>query len=556
MRVEHIYKKYFFLILSQLFLLSIHSLYSQSKISHFNVDSSHIKRHVWSLGSDAFEGRGTGTRGESAAAEYISTYLADLGIIPMGDDKSFYQKIPMHGSRPQKSSQFLLSRSNSDTTLRFGQDYLLYKTGAETYIPNLTPLEFVGYGIIAPEYDYNDYQTVDVEGKIVVFLSGEPYSEDPEFFEGLKPTIYSYPESKQRIAISRGARGSIMIPISKDIKNYDWDYWKQQFAFEHITLAYTVTSHMSALLNPSLADHIFSGSGMTFDRVLEMHKKGKLSSFPLNSQISFSGDFEERDFIGRNIIGMIKGRDRELSDTYVIVSAHYDHLGIGPAVNGDSIYNGVLDNALGVAALLEISRNFSMSDLKPKRSLIFLYLTGEEKGLLGSNYYADHPVRPLYKTVAAINVDGIAAFEEFTDIVGIGAELSSLKNDLLNVAASQGLRVSSIPENYFYESESVSRSDQFSFIKAGIPSVLITEGVNYKNTSYEKGILRLIQWSNNVYHSPFDDLKQPLNFMATLQHTNLIYEFVSTIANKEEPPYWIPGSPYVNARLQSIAEKR
>jgi hypothetical protein len=515
-----------------------------------------ILEHVFQLGSDEFMGRGTGTAGETMAAEYIANQLQTYGLIPIGDKSTFYQKIPMHGSSPSPLSQFIISLDTIEKNIDLGKDYLLYNTGEETFIPNPTPLVFVGYGIIAPEYDYNDYLSVDVDGKVVVFLSGEPYSADPYYFNGSKPTIYSYPESKQRIAISRGAKGSIMIPVTKDIENYDWDYWVQQFAFEHITLAYTVTNHMSALLNPSLADSLFLGSLMTYERVVEMHEKGKLSSFPLNSQISFSGEFEERDFVGQNIVAMVEGGDSELNDTYVIVSAHYDHLGIGPPVKGDSIYNGVLDNALGVAALIEISRNFAIADLKPKRSIIFIFLTGEEKGLLGSTYYTDHPVRPLYKTVAAINIDGVAAFEEFKDIIGIGAELSSLKNDLHKVAASQGLKVSSIPENYFYESESISRSDQFSFIKAGIPSILITEGVSYKNTSYEKGIMRLIQWSKNVYHSPFDDLNQPLNFMATLQHTKLIYEFVSRIANKEKPPHWIPGSPYINARLQSIAEKR
>lgn len=531
-------------------------LLSQTTDTPITVNKENIREHTYQLGSDHYQGRGTGTEGESEAAKYITNFLHEYGILPIGDRMSYYQNIPMHGSYPQKSSRFILQVNNSDQVLKLGEDYLLYKTGAETYIPNPIPLVFVGYGIIAPEFDYNDYLSVDVQGKVVVFLSGEPYSEDEFFFKGTRPTIYSYPEAKQRIAISRGARGSIMIPVSEVGSRSDWEHWVKEFAFEHVTLAYTVSSNMSALINPAITNKIFYGSQYSYDNVLAMHNEGILSSFELQSRISFDGKFDERDFIGRNLIGMVEGRDNDLKDTYIILSAHYDHLGIGPEVKGDSIYNGVMDNALGVAALLEISRLFAELESKPKKSVIFLFLTGEEKGLLGSKYYIDHPSRPLYKTIANINIDGLAAFDEFKDIIGVGAELSSLENDLINVAQSFGLEVSSIPDDYFYESESISRSDQFSFMKAGIPSILLTEGLNYKNTTYQQGLDRLIQWTETVYHTPFDDLNQNLNFDAAQQHTLLIFKFSLLLANKTDPPQWNPGSPYINARLQSIAEKR
>jgi hypothetical protein len=531
-------------------------LLSQTTDTPITVNKENIREHTYQLGSDHYQGRGTGTEGESEAAKYITNFLHEYGILPIGERMSYYQNIPMHGSYPQKSSRFIIQVNNSDQVLKLGEDYLLYKTGAETYIPNPIPLVFVGYGIIAPEFDYNDYLSVDVQGKVVVFLSGEPYSEDEFFFKGTRPTIYSYPEAKQRIAISRGARGSIMIPVSEVGSRSDWEHWVKEFAFEHVTLAYTVSSHMSALINPAITNKIFYGSQYSYDNVLAMHNEGILSSFELQSRISFDGKFDERDFIGRNLIGMVEGRDNDLKDTYIILSAHYDHLGIGPEVKGDSIYNGVMDNALGVAALLEISRLFAELQSKPKKSVIFLFLTGEEKGLLGSKYYIDHPSRPLYKTIANINIDGLAAFDEFKDIIGVGAELSSLENDLINVAQSFGLEVSSIPDDYFYESESISRSDQFSFMKAGIPSILLTEGLNYKNTTYQQGLDRLIQWTETVYHTPFDDLNQNLNFDAAQQHTRLIFKFSLLLANKTDPPQWNPGSPYINARLQSIAEKR
>ena len=531
-------------------------LFSQVINVKTTVSSDSLKKHTYRLGSDDFRGRGTGTEGAAAAAEYIASKLNEYGIHPLGSSISYYQNIPMHGSHPLKSSRFILRINHSDTLLELGKDYLLYKTGAETYIPNPTSLVFVGYGIIAPEFDYNDYLSVDVQGKVVIFLSGEPYSEDENFFQGAKPTIYSYPEAKQRLAISRGAVGSIMIQAMHTGDQRNWAHWVQEFAFEQVTLAYTVSSNMSALLNPALATLIFSGSRYSYNDVLKMQSQGTISSFDLESQVSFIGEFEERDFVGRNLMGIAEGSDNNLKDSYIILSAHYDHLGIGPPVEGDSIYNGVMDNALGVSALLEISRNISQLEPKPKRSMIFLFLTGEEKGLLGSKYYTDHPARPLYKTVADVNIDGIAAFDEFRNIIGVGAEFSSLENDLVIVSKSLDLEVSSVPEEYFYESENISRSDQFSFMKAGIPSVLITEGLNYKNTTYQQGLERLIKWTEEVYHTPFDDLNQNLNFKAAAEHTQLILKFSLYVANKTEAPQWNPGSPYINAQLQSIAEKR
>jgi hypothetical protein len=531
-------------------------LYSQDVNLYDPVNSENIKQHTDQLGGDIFQGRGTGTKGEYDASAYISDYISSFGVIPLGDRDTYYQNIPMHGSYPLESSNFIISLKDTIKNLELGKEYLLYKTGAATYIPNPIPLVFVSYGIIAPEYDYNDYQNVDVDGKVVVFLSGEPYSDDDNFFRGSKSTVYSYPESKQRIAISRGARGSIMIPLPDSEDEFNWQHWVQEFAFEHVTLAYTVSSHMSALLNPEVSNELFLGSQYSFSDILNMQRNNTLTSFELQTKISFDGQFEERDFIGRNIVGMIEGNDDFLKDSFILLSAHYDHLGIGPPVKGDSVYNGVLDNALGVSSLMEICRILSTSEVNTKRSIIFLWLTGEEKGLLGSTYYTDNPVRPLHKTVAAINIDGIAAFDEFEEIIGVGSELSSLEKDLIEVSSVFSLKVASIPEQYFYESESISKSDQLSFMKAGIPSILITEGVKYKNTSYKQGINRLIQWSENIYHSPFDDLSQKINYEAASQHTKFILDFTLYLGNKIDQPSWNPGSPYINARLQSIAEKR
>jgi len=435
------------------------------------------------------------------------------------------------------------------------EDYLMYTSGEQTFIPNPVPLVFVGYGIIAPEFDYNDYQLIDVEGKIVVMLSGEPESNEANYFMGEKETIYSLPESKQRLAISRGASGSIIIPYKENWKEDYWEEFKMQFAFENVTLPYNVTNNLSLLFNPEKAKNLFFGSGITLNEIFEMHKKNLIKSFPLNVKLSFNGVFKEREFISKNVIGIIEGKDSELKDSYLIISAHYDHLGIGPSINNDSIYNGAFDNAIGVAAVLELAKVLKVSEDSLKHSVIFLFLTGEEKGLIGSNYYIDHPLVPLYKTIADINVDGIAVFDEFNSIIGVGTEYSTLDKFLKSTTDELGLNISTIPAQ-FQQSESFYRSDQIAFAMAGVPSILTMDGIDYKHISTKEGLNRFYNYSENIYHTPFDDLTQKINLDAAIQHIEFLYLMSLKLLTSDETPVWKEGSPFINARLRSIAEKR
>lgn len=539
-----------------LFILISSDLLSQLNVTENSglnsISGENIRRHMQFLASDIFEGRGTGENGGNLAAKYLALEYAKYGLIPIGDENTFYQYIPMHGSFALKSSVLKLYSETTETELRLNQDYLLYKTGQQTYTPVPLPLVFVSYGIIAPEFDYNDYQSVDVEGKIVVFLGGEPHSDDPVFFDGDAPTVYSYPESKQRLAISRGAAGSILIPVHEDF------YWEEQikeFSSEDVTLAYSVSSNFSILINPEIANQIFYKSRYSYTEVMKMQEEGNVISFPLMTKISFKGDFKQRDFLAPNIIGMIEGSDSELKDSYIVVSAHYDHLGVGIPVNGDSIYNGALDNAIGTAALLELSRIFSGLELPPKRSIIFIALTGEEKGLLGSTYYTDHPVVPLYKTIANINIDGIALFRNFQSIVGIGSEYSTLESYLDSTASSFNISMESIPPQ-FKKYEAFNRSDQIAFANAGIPSILVLEGLKNKNKSKDEILSALINYMKYTYHSPFDDLNQEIDYEAAEQHTQIIFDLCNRVANSDELPEWKPGAPFISARLRSIAERR
>lgn len=516
---------------------------------------SNLKNHISYLGSDELMGRTTGSIGARLASIYIAEYLKSSSIEPFGFENSYFQYIPMHGSIPLTDSQLLIRTDEDSLELKLFDDYLLFKSGAQTYIPNPVPLVFVGFGIIAPEYDYNDYLNVDVKGKIVVYLSGEPEFDDPEYFAGNNLTVYSYPESKQRIAIAEGAIGSIMIGYPGDPKYSDWNRLKEEFSFEEVTLAYRVTGHLSLLLHSKQILHIFKSSPISFEESIEQIKKHQFKSFPLGLRVSFKGHFREREFVDRNVVGLINGSDPELCDTYLILSAHYDHLGVGKSIHRDSIYNGVVDNALGVSALLEISRLIRTADLPPRRSVIVIFLTGEEKGLLGSQYYVDHPLVPLYRTVVNVNIDGVAIFDRFNDIVGVGAKFSTLYEILEAVARVNGLHLSEIPPQ-FADFESFSRSDQIAFAKGGIPSILISDGLNYKTLSPAEGLKKWINWAEQIYHTPFDDLFQPLNYQAIEQYVQFLYDFCHRLSRMEQQPQWKSGVPYRNIRLRSTAEKR
>lgn len=518
-------------------------------------DKSLLKRHLRYLGSDIFEGRATGSIGASLSSKYIADRLDQIGLKPVGANGTFYQYIQMHGSIPLPESELSLTTPEKSYKLQLNREYYLFKSGEQTFIPNPLDLIFVGYGISAPEWDYNDYQSVDVEGKIVVFLSGEPESDDKNYFDGDLNTVYYYPESKLMQAMSRGAAGCIMIPRTQDYGSFTWNTLINSFNFEDVSLAYTVSSGLMVLMEPNTSAKIFEGSEYSLDEILKMSDEHKLKSFNLKSKLSFKGKFKERNFVSPNIVGLLEGSDPDLKDTYVIITAHYDHLGVGPAVRGDSIYNGVFDNAIGVAGVMELAEAFVKLGKPPKRSILFILTTGEEKGLLGSTYYTDNPIFPLYKTVANLNVDGLAYIDKFKTIIPIGAGMSSLDETVNKVAKKNNLSISTIPPE-FLQQESFELSDQVAFAKAGVPSLLIYDGVDYEKVPKDEAIKELIHYSTDIYHTPFDDLNQNINYDATIQHLKIIFEVCFEIANSDTAPEWKKGSPYYNARLRSRAEKR
>lgn len=513
-----------------------------------------IKKHIDFLGSDIFEGRGTGQLGGNLAAKYLALQFDEYNLQTLTNDNTYYQQIPMQSSKVLPQSEFKIYYPGSYSSLNLWEHYVLINQGEQTFTPVPVKCVFAGFGINAPEYDYNDYAEINAAGKIVVVLDGEPHSDDPSFFESEKSTLYSVPESKIRMALANGAYGVIILPFSDNNQKF-WQQLNKAYSFNDIKLAYSPSSKFGAFIDYETAELLFEGSGFTLSRIKELAHSNKLVSFPLNVSVSFKGRFEQKEFFSPNIVGMIRGNDPVLKDEYVIISAHYDHLGVGPTVDGDSIYNGVFDNSAGCSALLEIARYFSLHRNTLKRSVIIILTTGEEKGLLGSKYYTNNPLVPLHKTIANINIDGIASFDEFKSVIATGSELSELGDQLKNYCIRNGLDLKKQPENIF-NLDSFFYSDQYEFARAGIPSILISDGFDYKNISGEEGINLAINYFRNYYHTPFDDLSLKINWNAFLQHTSLLAGFCKEVINSEIKPEWKPGVPYLNTRLKTINEKK
>jgi hypothetical protein len=513
------------------------------------------RRHISILGSDDYLGRGTGQKGGILAGDYLSTQFTAIGLQNPDNIINFHQNVPIHETQILESSKLEFFTTNNTLLPELNTQYLIHKSGINTLIKKPTKLVFVGYGIVAPEYDYNDYRNVNVVNKIVVMFSGEPISEDISYFYGKSDSKYSQIDIKRQIALSHGAKACIVIPNPDE---FSYEYWANlihDYSFTELSLAYSPSDLLTLLIIPEIAESIFKNEQVDYESLINNFHNNKLKSFEMKSEMSFKGNYKDRSFVSSNIIGYIEGSDEKLKDSYVLVTAHYDHLGVGPVLRGDSIYNGVLDNAMGVSALLEIARIIKSQKIKPKRTIIFMLTTAEEKGLLGSIHYITNPVFPLYKTIANINIDGIAFIDNFKSVVGIGSNLSDLGNQIDKTTEKLGLYQENFPQE-FKEIESFNRSDQIVFASCGIPAVMVMDGTDYEHINRNIGLARLREYMFSVYHSPFDDLKQLINYDAAMQHIDFLINFITDTANSENEPEWKEWTNYNYERMKLKNEKR
>ena len=490
--------------------------------------------HIKFLADDKLEGRDTGSRGERAAQAYAIEQLKNAGAEPAGVN-GYYQPVKFVSRQiVEKDCSLALIRDGKREPLTLGEDAII-STRVMPAPEVEAPLVFVGYGLKVPEKNYDDFAGVDVRGKIIVIFSGSP-SEIP----GALASHYQTAAERWKVLRAAGAIGlvSLMNPASMDIP---WPRIALNRAHPSMDLDYpefneTAGAKIAVTVNPANADKFFAGSGHTFEEIAALGKDRKpLPHFPLAASLTAKTRVDVTKIESANLVAKIPGSDPTLKDEYVVLSAHLDHIGIGEPVNGDRIYNGAMDNGSGSALLLDMAASFKKDPEKLRRSILLVLVTGEEKGLLGSKYFAAHPTVPPKSMVADVNVDMFLPIVPLKLLTVQGLNESDLGDRAREIAQSQGIRVQADPEplrNLFV------RSDQYNFIHHGVPSLAMD--VAPEPGSPEVKIFK--DWLTQRYHAPSDDVNQPVDLATAAKYEEIVRALLINIANDDHRPEWKPDS--------------
>ncbi len=506
-----------------------------------------IRAHVKFLSDDLLEGRGTGQRGGDIAALYIATQFELEGLKPAGDNGSYLQKVPMVGiDTDPRSTVQLVSEQSEPMRLKLGEDVVAMDETQATEEDVDAPVVFVGYGIDAPEYRWNDYKNTDVRGKVLLMLVNEPPSEDPNFFRGKALTYYGRWTYKFEEAARKGAAGAILIHKT-DMASYGWEVVRNSWGGERSYLRADGQPKLklAAWIQLGIARKIAGDSGLDLDRIMEQAKSRDFRPIPLPFQVKAHMINKVRPFDSENVLAMLPGSDPNLKKQAVLYTAHFDHLGIQPGVPGDNIYNGAIDNATGCAVLMELARAYAVAPQGPKRSIIFASVTGEEQGLLGSEYLAQHPPVPAADITLALNFDGVAPYGIPEEVEVAGAERTTFYPEVETTARNFSLHITpdSNPGAGFYY-----RSDHFSLARVGIPAFSVNEGLKYEGHPREWGERLEKDYNQNHYHQPSDQYDPNWNFAgdAKMARFGLVLGWVA--ANQPSEVQWLPGDEFEAAR--------
>ena len=518
------------------------------------ISPTRILENIKVLSSDEYEGRAPASRGETLSTGYIEEQFKKAGVKPGNPDGSYAQKVPLVGitAAPTAELTFTTATSGQRQTLRYAEDFVAWTKRMQSEITVDAGVVFVGYGVVAPEYRWDDFKGVDVKGKVIVVLINDPPVPDPNdpsklderTFKGRAMTYYGRWTYKFEEAAAKGALACLIVHQTGPA-GYPWGVVRSSNTGELFSLV-AADRGMSRCaaegwLTYDKAKALFTLAGKDFDALEKAAATREFQPVDLNVKASLVLHNTIRNIDSRNVVGKVVGSDPRLRDNYVIYTAHWDHLGIGPEVNGDKIYHGAVDNASGVAGLLELSDVYAHLQPHPRRSVLFLAVTAEEKGLLGSQYYAEHPLYPLSKTVAEINMDGMNVLGPTRDIEIIGLGQSTLDDLVSAVAAEQGRTVKpdAEPEKGFYF-----RSDHFSFAKQGVPALDLNSGVDFIGKPDGWGLQMRHKYTTEDYHKPSDQIKPYWDLSGAVEDLTLLGEVGYSVANADAVPVWKAGSEF------------
>jgi len=508
------------------------------------IDPERYGQHVATLASDEFEGRAPGTRGERLTVNYLVAEFAALGLKP-GYGDSYLQPVPMVEMTNEERSPLTLQREDERWEMTFPDEMITWsrRGGGDRHAIEESELVFVGYGAVAPEYDWNDYAGLDVAGKTVVILVNDPgfATGDDELFNGRAMTYYGRWTYKYEEAARQGAAGALIVHDTEPA-SYPWEVVTNSWSQAQFELGDTGEEPLMAIegwITLAGAQELFARSGQDFDALMNQASAPGFEPVPLQTVVSASVRQSVREGVSYNVLAAIPGKERP--DEAVIYLAHWDHLGRNLAIPGSAgIYNGAIDNASGTAGLLEIARLYQAAGA-PDRTVLFLAVTLEEYGLLGSRHYANHPVFPPARTVAGINMDALSLIGPTHDVVVVGHGSSELEDILHRAVADQGRRMvpEPSPEAGFYY-----RSDHFNFARAGIPALYAKGGVEHRERGREYGLAQERDYRDRRYHKPADEFDPDWDLRGVAEDLALLYVVGRYLADGESWPNWYPGNEF------------
>ena len=503
-----------------------------------------IYAHLEFLADDALEGRQTGSPGHAKAAEYVAGRFAEFGLEPGGSD-GWYQLVPLQSYHIDiDSPSFVIHRESGDITLVYRNDYTMGGDKVRDETAVRAEVVYIGYGVHAPEFGYSDYEGVDLKGKIVATFGGAPAA-----LPGEERAYHASTRTKATEAVARGAIGWVALRSRHSQESYPWERAKKAAGLKPgmtwVDASGAAANYFPELLGSAyLSEHaaadLFEGTPISFEEALDSIDASQPSSVLLGIEVTLSRKTDLGQLSSPNVIGVIRGTDPELSNEYIVYTAHLDHIGRGVEVDGDDLYNGMYDNAMGTALMIEAARVLAASPLR--RSIMFIALTGEEKGLLGSDYFAHYPTVPIDSIVANVNIDMPLFLYPLADVVAFGAEHSSLQAIVAAAANAEGFTLTPDPvpeENFFV------RSDQYSFVRQGIPAIYLDPG--FGTTDAEIDAEAIFQdHLRNHYHRPSDDLSRPIDWDSALRFARAITRIGLGIANDDARPTWNEGDFFGN----------
>jgi Zn-dependent M28 family amino/carboxypeptidase len=513
------------------------------------IDAEHIREHVRFLSDDLLEGRGTGARGGDIAARYIAAQFALDGLKPAGDDGGYLQKVEFTGVHTLPATTAALQPQHGGALdLKLGEDYVTNNQTQTADVDIDAPIVFVGYGIEAPEYRWNDFKGVDVKGKVLLLIVNQPPSKDPKFFNAGTMTYYGRWTYKFEEAARKGAIGVLIIHRT-DLASYGWGVVRSSWSNEQVYLSNDRDPKLEAAswIQLDVARQLFGASGLKLDEMMASAGTRGFKARELPVRFKAHIVSQVRKFVSNNVLALLPGTDAGGATQAVVYSAHYDHLGIDPNLSGDKIYNGAVDNGTGVAMLLELAHVFATSPARPPHPVLFASVTAEEKGLLGSNYLGKHLPIPADRIALGLNFDAILPVGVPESVTVTGAERTSFYPTVEKTAKAFGFAIQPDSEpgaGHYY------RSDHFSFARVGIPAFSIDAGVKFAGHPAEWGKAQQEDYTENRYHKPGDEYSPSMDFSSNAAIAEFGFALGWQALLEKGTVNWLPGDEFARFRGQ------